>query len=91
MMHYPLISKRFIIEKKGKFKLFNPYCFKNYLKEVLQVYMNPLTSVTMKKKFCKEKIGNNIFEFGVSVLCLIGNYKEKRILKDPQYLKHCVL
>lgn len=42
-MHYPFINKRYLIQfDKNTFKLINPYCYKDYLKEVLHIYMNPM-------------------------------------------------
>ncbi len=52
-LHYPILSKKYLIRKEKKlFKLMNPYCFPDYLKEVLLVYMNPMKPVSKRKEYC---------------------------------------
>ena len=39
---YSSISKSTFVISEKKLKLLNPFCFKNFLKDVLNIYMNPM-------------------------------------------------
>ena len=52
-LHYPFIHGRFILQEgNSNFKLVNPYCFDNYLRDVLHVYLNPMVPVNKRKSHC---------------------------------------
>lgn len=51
-MHYPFLHKKYLIQvSKNSFKLINPYCFRDYLQQVLHTYMNPMKTTSTKKDF----------------------------------------
>jgi hypothetical protein len=91
-MHYPLIHKNYIMNKssKGYFKLTNPYCFKDYLKEVLEIYMNPLNNMKSKTEYCKKRILKNIKEFGKLLISLFNIFDEALLQSDDSYLFNCI-
>lgn len=86
VMHYPFLHKNYIVEtSRSGYKLINPYCFPDYLKEVLQVYMNPMTSVTNRKSYSQTQIRRNIREFGVMIITMVQSHSVQRLLKEPNY------
>ena len=90
-MHYPLIHKNFLMaKKKNYYKLINPYCFKDYLKDVLEIYMNPMNSMKLKNEFCEKQIKRNVNEFGKMLMTFLGKFDEKKIYNDKEYLKECL-
>ena len=88
MLHYPFLHKNYIIQISNKsFKLLNPYCFPDYLKEVLQIYMNPMNPVSNRRIYSQTQIRRNIKEFGVMIITLIKSMSIQRLLKEPNYWK----
>lgn len=86
ILHYPFLHKNYIVQVGPKnFKLINPYCFPDYLKEVLQVYMNPMNPVTKRKNYSQTQIKRNIREFGVMLITMIQSHSVQRLLREPNY------
>ena len=86
VLHYPFLHKNYIVQTSDKnFKLVNPYCFPDYLKEVLQIYMNPMNPVSNRKIYSQTQIKRNLREFAVLVITLIQSHSVQRLLKEPNY------
>ena len=91
MLHYPFLHKNYIIQRDTKeFKLINPYCFPDYLKEVLQIYMNPMNPVSNRKIYSQTQIRRNIKEFGVMIITIIKNLSIQKLLKEPNFWREAV-
>ena len=85
-MHYPFLHKNYILQDNEKtFKLVNPYCFPDYLKEVLEIYMNPEHSITKRKAYSQAQLQRNIREFGVMLITLVKTHSIQRLIKEPNY------
>lgn len=90
-MHYPILSKKYIVQKEKKnFKLVNPYCFPDFLKEVIQIYMNPQIPMSKKKNYCIIQIKRNIQELGLMTLSIILNCDEVRLGRDILFRDYCL-
>ena len=68
----------------------NPYSFKNYLKEVLQIYMNPMKNLKEKAEYSKMKNNQSINEFGVLITCLLGSFDSNEMLININYRNECL-
>lgn len=85
-LHYPFVHKNHIIQiQDNKFKLINPHCFSAYLKEMLQIYLNPLCKMSNRKLYSETQIKRNIKELGVLIITVIKDHSVKRLLKEPNY------
>lgn len=79
--HYPIIRKRYTVfnSQQNCFKLINPFCFSDYLRDSFKYYFNDDCSFEEKKKFQKKIINRNVKEFGIMILALIKNIEELEI------------
>ena len=92
VLHYPFLHKNYIVQSGDKnFKLVNPYCFPDYLKEVLQIYMNPMNPVSNRKIYSKTQIKRNLREFAVLIITLIQSHSVQRLLKEPNYWQEALI
>ena len=83
-LHYPLVSKRYIVRTDKKTtKLINPYCFPDFIKEVLQIYLNPQNPVSNRKNYAMGQIANNIKDFGILLCTAVANVSEYELRTDP--------
>lgn len=86
IQHYPFLHKNYIVQCNDKrYKLVNPYCFPDYLKEVVQVYLNPQYPIRNRKIYSLTQIRRNIREFGVLIITLMQSQSVQRLLKEPNY------
>lgn len=92
VLHYPFLHKNYIVQTGDRsFKLVNPYCFPDYLKEVLQIYMNPMNPVSNRKIYSQTQIKRNIKEFAVLIITLIQSHSVQRLLREPSYWQEVLL
>ena len=92
ILHYPFLHKNYIVQTGDKsFKLVNPYCFPDYLKEVLQIYMNPMNPVSNRKIYSQTQIKRNLREFAVLIITLTQSHSVQRLLKEPNYWQEVLM
>lgn len=85
--HYGRIDPKFLLVSQRGYRVVNPFCFPEYIKDMLQVYLNPMIPVSKKKEFSALRIDANITELGFTVLSLMDNrLNSKALASDPQYL-----
>ena len=85
-LHYPILAKKYVLKfAKDKIKLLNPYCFPDFIKEVLQIYLNPMNPISSRKKYHKLQISRNIKEFGILLVTLVANASEYQLKTDVAY------
>lgn len=86
-LHYPLVSKRYIVRiDKKTTKLINPYCFPDFIKEVLQIYLNPQNPVSNRRNYAMNQIANNVKDFGILLCAIVANVSEYELRSDPKYV-----
>jgi hypothetical protein len=86
-LHYPILHRKYIVivDSQG-IKLVNPYCFPDFIKEVLQIYLNPQNPVSNRKSYAQNQISRNIREFAVLVCSVVSDCDDYQLRTDPQYL-----
>jgi hypothetical protein len=86
-LHYPVVSKRYIarIDKKTT-KLMNPYCFPDFIKEVLQIYLNPQNPVSKRRNYAMSQIATNVSDFGILLCSMVAPVSEYELRTDPKYV-----
>lgn len=91
-MHYPMLSRRYILSPSRKiYKLINPYCFPDFIKEVLSIYMNPMNQISNRKAYSAQQLRRNIAETGILLLsCINPRCDEFQAKKDPNYASQCL-
>jgi len=86
LLHYPIMAKKYVLNfGKDKIKLLNPYCFPDFIKEALQIYLNPMNPISSRKKYQKLQIARNIKEFGILLVTLVTNASEYQLKTDVAY------
>ena len=80
--HFPEINKHSFIISNDKIKLINPFCYKDFLKDVLGIYMNPMKGVAARTAFRKNKIRENCKQFGIVFLAFLMNCNEENTSID---------
>ena len=85
--HYPKLSKEFVIKTTdGNLKLVNPHCFSEYIKDILEIYLNPQNPISNRISYSKSRIRTNVEEFGFLILSLIDNYDIVELKNNHNYL-----
>lgn len=85
--HYPVLSKQFVLNTgRGAVKLLNPYAFTDFMKEILQIYLNPQNPMSSRRSYFMGQIGRNIRELGVLVATLVSNCSDVQLKTDPNYV-----
>ena len=76
-LHYPILQKKYILEKGHKnYILVSPFCFSQYIKDILDISYNHLVPVSKKNNFFKYMNQRNLHEFNMLVLSLVGDFDE---------------
>jgi hypothetical protein len=84
--HYPTISKQYLLLTKGNtIKLVNPYVFTDFMKEILQIYLNPQNPVSNRHSYFMMQISRNIKELGIMLATLVSNCNEYQLKSDQAY------
>ena len=84
--HYPTISKQYLLLKKGNnIKLVNPYVFSDFMKEILQIYLNPQNPVSNRHSYFMMQISRIIKELGIMIATLVSNCNEYQLKTDQLY------
>lgn len=87
LLHYPVVAKKYVIKfSKDKIKLLNPYCFPDFIKEVIQIYLNPMNPMSSRRKYNKLQITRNIKEFGIMIITLLSSANEYQLKTDIAYV-----
>ncbi len=90
-MHYPCLKRHFIVETQPSiYKLMNPYSFQNYLKEVLQIYMNPMRSLSQKEEYFTQKLAMSVKQLGSMICCFLGSFDGNKLCVDRMYRNNCL-
>lgn len=90
-LHYPLVNKKYVVKlERKKVKLINPYCFPNFIKEVLEIYLNPNNPISKRKEYAKGQIVNNIKDFGILLCALAINCNEYQLRNDAKYASQLI-
>jgi hypothetical protein len=88
-MHYPILSKKYIIQKDEKtYKLLNPFCFPEFIREFVQIYLAKKEQVSSKTKYSKECIKRNAFQFPFVILSIITDFSEIELKQDFSILQN---
>jgi hypothetical protein len=91
MLHYPILAKRYVIQiSKDKVKLLNPHCFPDFIKEVLQIYLNPMNPMSNRRKYHTLQISRNIKEFGIMIITLLVQANEYQLKTDIAYVSKTI-
>lgn len=89
--HYPTLSKQYMIQtSKGVVKLLNPYSFTDFMKEILQIYLNPQNPMSKRAGYFHMQISRNIKELGVMIATLVSNCNEYQLKTDGNYVNKVV-
>lgn len=89
--HYPVLSKQYLLlTGKGLVKLLNPYAFTDFMKEILQIYLNPQNPMSNRRSYFMMQVARNIKELGVMVATLVSNCNEYQLKTDPGYANKVV-
>ena len=82
-LHYPYLGRQYIIQKEAKhFKLVNPFCFPDFLKEVIKIYMSPKEHISTRRKYSAECIQKNTFQLSFLVVSIITGTSEFELKND---------
>lgn len=89
--HYPNVSKQYIIATaKNTVKLLNPYTFSNFMKEILQIYLNPQNPMSNRRAYFVDNIARNIKELGITLATLVSNCNEYQLKTDTAYVNKVI-
>lgn len=89
--HYPNISKQYIIATaKNTVKLLNPYTFSDFMKEILQIYLNPQNQMSNRRAHFMNNILRNIKELGITLATLVSNCNEYQLKTDTAYVNKVI-
>lgn len=89
--HYPTLSKQYIIlTSKNNVKILNPYVFSDFMKEILQIYLNPQNPISNRRAYFLMQISRNIRELGIVVATLVSNCNEYQLKTDPAYVQKVI-
>ena len=84
--HYPTLSKQYIIQTgRNNVKILNPYSFSDFMKEILQIYLNPQNPISSRRSYFMMQISRNIKEMGVLIATLVSNCNEYQLKSDTSY------
>lgn len=84
--HYPTLSKQYIIQTgRNNVKILNPYSFSDFMKEILQIYLNPQNPISNRRSYFMMQISRNIKELGVLIATLVSNCNEYQLKGDASY------
>lgn len=82
-MHYPILSRKYILKKDEKtFKLLNPFCFLEFIREFVQIYSAKKEAISSKSKYSSECIKRNTFQFPFVIISFISNIPEVELKQD---------
>lgn len=72
-LHYPSVHKRYTVffASLNCFKLVNPFCFPEFVTQVVGVFKNPGVSVSAKAKLFNESLSRNLREVGSMILAIL--------------------
>jgi len=88
-LHYPYLGKQYIVQKEQKhFKLVNPFCFPDFLKEVIKIYMSPREQISNRRKYSAECIRKNTFQLPFLIISVITGISEFDIKNDLNLLQN---
>jgi hypothetical protein len=89
--HYPTLSKQYVVQTgKGTVKLLNPYSFTDFMKEILQIYLNPQNPMSKRSGYFHMQISRNIRELGVMIATLVSNCNEYQLKTDANYVSKVI-
>lgn len=89
--HYPALSKQYVLlTGKGTVKLLSPYAFSDFMREILQIYLNPQNPMSNRKSHFLMNIHRNIKELGITVATLVSNCNEYQLKTDPNYVNKVI-
>lgn len=89
--HYPALSKQYVlVTGRGSVKLLCPYAFSDFMREILQIYLNPQNSMSNRKSHFLMNINRNIRELGITVATLVSNCNEYQLKTDPTYVNKVI-
>lgn len=84
--HYPILSKQYILQtNKNVIKILNPYAFSDFMKEILQIYLNPQNTISNRRSYFLMHINRNIRELGIMIATLVSNCNEFQLKTDQTY------
>lgn len=87
-LHYPYLGRQYIIQKEAKhFKLVNPFCFPDFLKEVIKIYMSPKEHISTRRKYSAECIQKNTFQLSFLIVSIITGTSEFELKNDLHLLQ----
>lgn len=87
-MHYPILSKKYILQKDEKtFKLLNPFCFPEFIREFIQIYLAKNEQISSKTKYSNECIKRNVFQFPFVIMSIITDSSEIELKQDFSILE----
>lgn len=87
-MHYPILSKKYILQKDEKtFKLLNPFCFPEFIREFVQIYLAKKEQISSKTKYSSECIKRNVFQFPFVIISIITGSSEIELKQDFSVLQ----
>ena len=76
-LHYPYLGKQYIVQKEQKhFKLVNPFCFPDFLKEVIKIYMSPREQISTRKRYSEKCIQKNTFQLPFLIISVVTGAPE---------------
>jgi hypothetical protein len=79
-MHYPYLHKNYIVQlDKLTFKMLNPYCFKSYLQQVLNIYLSEKKTLKQKKQILQEQLNKNFMQFACLIISLLNDYDDYQV------------
>lgn len=88
-LHYPYLGKQYIVQKQQKhFKLVNPFCFPDFLKEVIKIYMSPREQISNRRRYSAECIQKNTFQLPFLIISAITGISEFDIKNDLNLLQN---
>lgn len=88
-LHYPYLAKKYIVQKEPKhFKLVNPFCFPDFLKEVIKIYMCPREQISTRNKYSQECIQKNTFQLPFLIISVITGVSEYDLKNELNLLQN---
>ena len=87
-LHYPYLGKQYIVQKEQKhFKLVNPFCFPDFLKEVIKIYMSPREQISTRKQYSEKCIQQNTFQLPFLIISVMTGRSEFDLKNDLSLLQ----
>lgn len=56
--------------------MLNPYCFKSYLQQVLNIYLSDKKTLKQKQTILQEQLAKNFNQFACMIMSLLNDYDD---------------